>query len=68
MEYDNDGYKIKITQLESAIRRLERQSFMGIRGHAWEADIRYIAQWNWWFIMTYLNSRDESDIPVTNVV
>ena len=34
LEDENDSYKIKITQLESAIRRLERQSSMGIRGRA----------------------------------
>jgi predicted nucleic acid-binding Zn-ribbon protein len=34
LEDENDTYKIKITQLESIIRRLERQSSMGIRGHS----------------------------------
>jgi len=34
LEDENDSYRIKITQLESAVRRLERQSSMGIRGRA----------------------------------
>jgi len=38
MKDENDGYKIKITQLESAIRRLERLSSMDIRGRSKEAD------------------------------
>ena len=44
LEDENDGYKIKITQLESAIRRIERQSSMDIRARAQEADSRYITQ------------------------
>ena len=40
MEDENDGYKIKITQLESAIRRIECQSSMDIRGRAQQADSR----------------------------
>jgi len=41
LEDENDGYKIKITQLESVIRRrIERQSSIDIRGCAQEADNR----------------------------
>jgi len=50
MKDENDGYKIKITQLESAIRRLERLSSMDIRGRAKEADSWYIAQWKLLFL------------------
>ena len=34
LEDENDSYKIKISQLESAIRRLERQSSMAIRSRS----------------------------------
>jgi len=61
LEDENDSYKIKISQLESAIRRLERQSSMAIRSRAnndsqEEAD-RLSNEYERY--ETYSNSRDD---------